>query len=207
MPNWKVHLEVAKRLNKYFNYDKEDLNLFLLGSILPDINNCYIVTDIEKQVNHEITHFGTYKELNYTSFYNKYKKEVDNKNPLFNGFMAHLYTDNMWNRNFYNKIQNLEGLPENRDEIRKMKQSDFKVYNNKFIEDTFKINDIDKALEEIKKISEVSIIEKDILKVINFLDNQEIYEGQFYFHSMEELDKLMDDTITEYVNFYGDDKI
>lgn len=201
MPNWKVHLEVGKRLNKYFNYNGEDLNLFLLGSVLPDINNRYIVTDIAEQIDHTITHFGTYKELNYISFYEKYKNEVDNKKPLFNGYMAHLYTDNMWNRNFYNKIQNLEGLPENRDEIRKMKQSDFKIYNNKFIEDTLKINDIDEALEEIKKISEVSITKEDILKVINFLDNQKIYEGQFYFHSMEELDKLMDNTITEYVGF------
>lgn len=201
MPNWKVHLEVGKRLNKYFNYNGEDLNLFLLGSVLPDINNRYIVTDIAEQIDHTITHFGTYKELNYISFYKKYKNEVDNKKPLFNGYMAHLYTDNMWNRNFYNKIQNLEGLPENRDEIRKMKQSDFKIYNNKFIEDTFKINDMDTVLEEVKRISEVSITKEDILKVINFLDNQKIYEGKFYFHSMEELDKLMDNTITEYVGF------
>lgn len=199
MPNWKVHLEIGKRLNKYFNYDKEDFNLFLLGSILPDINNCYIVTDIEKQIDHEITHFGTYKELNYITFYKKYKDKIDNKNPLFNGYIAHLYTDNMWNRNFYNKIQNLEGLPEDRDEIRKMKQSDFKIYNNKYIENTIQIDNMNKALEEIRKIDEVAITEGDILKVIDFLNNQKVYEGQFKFHSMEELDKLMDDTITEYV--------
>lgn len=203
MPNWKVHLEIGKRLNKYFNYDKEDLNLFLLGSILPDINNCYIVTDISKQINHEITHFGTYKDLNYTSFYEKYKKEIDNKKPLFNGYMAHIYTDNMWNRNFYyNKIQNLDNLPENRDEIREMKQSDFKVYNNKYIKDILEVDNIDTALEEVKKIDEVSITKEDILKVINFLNNQETYVAKLNFYSMEELDNLMDDTITEYVNLF-----
>lgn len=83
MPNWKVHLELGKRLNKYFNYDKEDFNLFSLGSILPDINNCYIVTDISKRLDHPITHFGTYKESHYIKFYEKYKKEVENKNPIF----------------------------------------------------------------------------------------------------------------------------
>ena len=38
LPNWKVHLEIAKKLNKQINFDKEDLNLFLLGNIAPDIN-------------------------------------------------------------------------------------------------------------------------------------------------------------------------
>lgn len=201
MPNWKVHLEIGKRLNKYFNYNEDDFNLFLLGNILPDINNCYIVTDISKRLDHTITHFGTYKELNYISFYNKYKNEIDNKKPLFDGYMAHLYTDNMWNRTFYNKIQNLEGLPEDRDEIRKMKQSDFKIYNNKYIADTFKIDNIDTALKEIKKINEVSVTSEDIQKVENFLNNQEKYVGQFKFHTEEELDKLMGDTVREYVNF------
>ncbi len=201
MPNWKIHLEIGKRLNKYFNYNKEDLNLFLLGTILPDINNCYIVTDISKQIDHDITHFGTYKDLNYTDFYKKYKSEIDNKKPVFNGYMAHIYTDNMWNRNFYyNKFQKLDNLPENRDEIRKMKQSDFKVYNNKYIKDTLEINNIDTSLEEIKKIDEVSITKEDILKVINFLDNQKKYVAKLNFYSMEELDNLMENTITEYAN-------
>lgn len=199
MPNWKVHLELGKRLNKYFNYNEEDLNLFLLGSILPDINNCYIVTDIEKQINHDITHFGGWRESNYINFYEEYKNEIDNRNPLLNGYLAHLFTDYMWNKTFYNKIQNLEGLPENHNEIRKMKQSDFKLYNNKFIENTIQMNNINTALEEIKKIKEVAITKGDILKVIDFLNNQKIYEGEFKFHTIEELDKLMNNTIIEYV--------
>lgn len=199
MPNWKVHLEIGKRLNNYFNYNNEDFNLFLLGNILPDINNCYIVTDISKKLDHTITHFGTYKELNYISFYNKYKNEIDNKKPLCDGYMAHLYTDNMWNRTFYNKIQNLEVLPEDRDEIRKMKQSDFKIYNNKYIDDTFKIDNMGNALKEIRKIEEVSVTGEDIQKVEDFLNNQEKYVGQFKFHTEEELDKLMENTVKEYV--------
>lgn len=66
----------------------------------------------------------------------------------------------MWNKTFYNKIQNLKGLPENHEEIRKMKQSDFKIYNNKYIKDTLQVDNVDTALEEIKKINEVSITKK-----------------------------------------------
>lgn len=82
-----------------------------------------------------------------------------------------------------------------------MKQSDFKIYNNKYIEDTLQVDNINTALEEIKNINEVSITKEDIEKVINFLNNQKEYEGQFRFHTIEELDKLMDNTVREYVGF------
>ena len=49
MPNWKIHLEIAKRLNKKFNYTQNKLEEFYLGNILPDINNCFIVKDHIKQ--------------------------------------------------------------------------------------------------------------------------------------------------------------
>ena len=53
MPNWKVHLEIAKRINQKQNYTGKELEEFNLGSILPDINNCYIVTDISKKLDHK----------------------------------------------------------------------------------------------------------------------------------------------------------
>ena len=58
MPNWNVHLEVAKRLNKKLRYRKDYLSLFLIGNIMPDINNCFIVKDISKRKNHNYTHFN-----------------------------------------------------------------------------------------------------------------------------------------------------
>ena len=47
MPNWKIHFEIGKRVNEELKFDGEDLNLFLLGNILPDLNNKYIVVEIE----------------------------------------------------------------------------------------------------------------------------------------------------------------
>ena len=57
----------------------------------------------------------------------EFKNEIENKNPLFLGYLAHLYTDNTWNKNFYTRVQNENIKVENRDELRIMKQSDFKV--------------------------------------------------------------------------------
>lgn len=201
MPNWKVHIEIGKRLNKYFKYDKKPLELFLLGNILPDINNCHVLKDISQQIDYTITHLGSFKEPTYMNFCKKYKNEIDNKNPLINGYLAHLYTDYMWNKNFREKIEKLDLPKEQHDNLRKIKQSDFKIYNNKYIDDTFRINNMDTALKEIKKINEVSVTSEDIQKVENFLNNQEKYVGQFKFHTEEELDTLMKNTVKDYVNF------
>ena len=76
MPNWKTHLEVGKKLNKYLKYNTKEFNMFLLGSILPDINNSHIVTDISTKIGHDITHVRKQKNPSYIEFYNKYSEEI-----------------------------------------------------------------------------------------------------------------------------------
>ena len=56
MPNWKTHLELGKRLRKNFDYDNKEYNLFLMGNILPDLNNGYMLKDISEKIDHEKTH-------------------------------------------------------------------------------------------------------------------------------------------------------
>ena len=195
MPNWKTHIEIGLRLNEELKYDKKNLNLFLFGSILPDINNGYLITDISNKIEHDITHMGKFINSSYTDFYNKYKNEIENKNPLFLGYLAHLYTDNTWNKNFYTRVQNENIKVENRDELRIMKQSDFKVYNNNFIKNIIEIDNPDYLLNEINKIEEVVIEKDDILKSLKFLREQEIYNEKLKFYSLKELDNLINDTI------------
>lgn len=195
MPNWKTHLEISKQLNKYLNYNKEEYDLFALGSILPDINNGYLVKDVSKIISHKITHFDTSNENNYTEFYNKYQNIMDN--PLILGYFTHIYTDFNWNNNFYTKVECVPKNNENKTKLRKEKQSDFLVYNSKFIENTIDVADIDKMLEECKKIEEISIIKEDIMKAKQFLDNQQIYDSKLIHHTMQELEELKEKTIRD----------
>lgn len=197
MPNWKTHIEIGKELNKYLKYQQEDYNLFLFGNILPDINNCYVVTDVLEKIEHNITHFGKYNTPSYQEFYNKYKTEINNKEPLFLGYLIHLYTDYKWNKNFYEKVKHLRENTKNRDELRKSKQSDFKLYNNNFIKNYIVLNDIDVVAEKCKKINEVLIKQDDIQRVILFLLNQEYYKSEMKFHSFKEFDELKNNTIKE----------
>lgn len=55
-------------------------------------------------VSHKYTHYDTYNQERFSSykkFYELYKQNLDNKVIL--GYLIHLMTDNLWNKEFYNK--------------------------------------------------------------------------------------------------------
>lgn len=52
MPTWGMHLLVAKKLNKKLKI--KDYNLFLIGNIITDINNGYLVQNVSKVIPQKI---------------------------------------------------------------------------------------------------------------------------------------------------------
>ncbi len=201
MPNWKVHLEVAKNLNKNLEYSGEELEEFNLGNILPDINNCYIVTDISKKLDHKYTHFQDEIEIpSYINYKNIYGEKIYKK-PLMLGFYTHLFTDYTWNNFFYTNYDNnekLQGL--SHVEKRKIKQEDFKTYNDLFIENKPQFIHLHELVEKTKEIDRVSITEDDIKKVEKFLKDQKKSNNKFQILSKEILDKMMNETIKNLEN-------
>lgn len=200
MPNWRVHMEIAKRLNEKLNFNDEDLNLFLLGSIAPDINNGYIVKDVSKICDHGKTHL--YKEEDhstYTNFYSKYQNILET-NPVAYGYFIHLYTDYLLNRDYEKKCCCNKW---NEDECVKVKHKDLRIYDSKYINNTICLDDYQKAIQDLKQIEEISIDEQDIAKVINFLDKKEVSQNlNLEFYSYDELDKEVDDITNQiYKNF------
>lgn len=102
MPSWGIHLATTKKILENINIKEK--NDFIFGNILPDIPNGYLIKDISNIVNHRDTHYDTYKQegfSSYKNFYELYKKSLDNKVVL--GYLIHLITDNLWNKEFYNK--------------------------------------------------------------------------------------------------------
>ena len=194
MPNWKTHLEISKRLNKYLKYDKENLELFTLGNILPDINNGYLVKNVSKKIPHEKTHFQNEIQPTYPFFYDCYQEEMKNKNPLFLGYYAHLYTDYNWNGYFYKK-EVIKNSKEEHETLTAMKHNDFKIFNNTFLENKIAINYIENDLEKIEQIKEVSVSKNDLLEAENFLKNQKPYEGTLKVIKIDEFEELMDNTV------------
>ena len=199
MPNWKIHLEIAKRLNKKFNYTQNKLEEFYLGNILPDINNCFIVKDISTKLEHKYTHYQDEIEIpSYKNFEKIYKNKIYEE-PIIVGYYIHLYTDYTWNNYFYtnfNDNEKLRGL--SHEEKRTLKQDDFKVYNNLFIDNKPKFLNKENLVEKSKKIDRISINKEDIEKVEKFLDEQIKTENTFKILTKEILDKMMCNTISHF---------
>ena len=199
MPNWKIHLEIAKRLNQKFNYTQKKLEEFYLGNILPDINNCFIVKDISTKLEHKYTHYQDEIEIpSYKNFEKIYKNKIYEE-PIIFGYYIHLYTDYTWNNYFYtnfNENEKLRGLTH--EEKRTLKQDDFKVYNNLFIDNKPKFLNKENLVEKSKKIDRISINKEDIEKVEKFLDEQIKTENTFKILTKEILDKMMCETISHF---------
>ena len=158
MPNWKTHLEISNRINKVYGFEGIEFNKFLFGSILPDINNAHVVEKVSVEIKNEVTHFYQKDMPSYLIFYKKYREQIENKNPLFVGYVTHLYTDYTWNNAFYTKV-NKENYPETeRDALRKMKWNDFAIFNNQFIDNGINLllnDETEKILEDCKNIEEI----------------------------------------------------
>ena len=139
MPSWGIHLATAKKVLEKINI--EDENDFIFGNILPDIENGYLFRDVSHIVSHPITHYDLYPREKFSShnrFFNIYEDNMNNKVIL--GYLVHLLTDNLWNKDFYEKkaifnekeivgIKLLEKVENsNFDTVRKIKQRDFKIF-------------------------------------------------------------------------------
>ena len=198
MPNWETHLEISNRINKVYGFEGMEFKKFLFGSILPDINNSHIVKDISTKLHHEVTHYHDDAKPSYLVFYDKYKEQIDGKDPMFIGVITHLYTDYTWNNNFYTNVAKRNYPESDRVKLRIMKQSDFQIFNNRFENNFIDIStdeEIKSLYDETKKIPEMNLISDDISRVIEFLKTQNFYESQLQFYTIEELEELLEKTV------------
>jgi len=192
MPNWKAHLEIAKRLNEKYKMSILDYQMFMLGSILPDINQGYLVTNVSKIIGHNKTHYGYTDRISYLMFYKLHSSELEN-NPLIYGYFVHLYTDYIFNKKFYEKHEHYEN---DINQLRIDKQSDFKLYENKFISNYLKIDDLDKALDLLKSIEQISITKDDINKSIDYIASDTKVDSEYKICNEAELDEVMNKVIS-----------
>lgn len=197
MPNWKIHLEVGKRVANNIKFNEKDYEFFMLGNILPDINNRYIVENIKKQISHKVTHFD-YNNKTHENFFNIYKEKISE--PIVLGYYVHLFTDYIWNNDFYTSIVGTEFEKLDKDTLRELKQSDFRNYNNLYVDNQLIINNLDESAEKTKIINEVNLNKDDLIDTINYLKGKIFYDTEYSFYSEEYLNNLLEYTIKTITN-------
>lgn len=206
MPGWNIHLEAGERVCKKIKYTGLKRKEFLLGCILPDINNGYI-NKVLKRKQHEETHYA-YNQKSSLNFYAENRNKILERDPIFLGYLFHLYTDGFFNYDFYRTIKRHklgEGL--DRDEKREIKHHDFWLYDMNFHHSLgVKKEEMRQLAKRSNQVPAVDLTAEDIEDVERILVaddlNNNLKGSKYLFYSKRRLDELMEDMIDSFMNDY-----
>lgn len=96
MPTWPVHLALANKLKNKYHYTED----FIIGNILPDTMNGFMVPNTSNIYHHSITHYSKAEPLGppkicIVDFLNDNRKKLNNE--LILGTYTHLLADSYFN--------------------------------------------------------------------------------------------------------------
>ncbi len=206
MPGWNIHLEAGERVAKKLKFTKLDKKEFLFGCILPDINNGYI-NKVKRRKHHEETHYA-YDQKSSLNFYAENRKRILERDPIFLGYLFHLYTDGYFNYDFYRTIKRDKiGKDLDRDTKRDLKHHDFWLYDMNFHHELgVKQGELRQLARRSNRVPAVEITAEDIEDVERILvadDLNDNLKGQKYqFYTKQRLNELMEDMIDSFMNDY-----
>lgn len=193
MPSWGIHLAVANKVLDKLNdkLNEKEKNEFVFANVLPDINNGYVIKDINENISHKETHYelkeftGDYdNKPGYINFYEKHKREI--LNPTILGYYTHLITDYYFNTvtykeyGIYDENNNRIGAKLNNgqkliltesDEFRKIKTNDFRIFSfYLYKNENINIPKYDEnILQDTRKIENINITPKEIYNTVEYL--------------------------------------
>ena len=206
MPSWNIHLEAGHRLNQKLKFSGKNQKEFLLGCILPDINNGYInhAKVIKPQ---EYTHY-IYDQKSSSNFYAKYKDEIDKRTPIFLGYLFHLYADGFFNYQFRKAIesnQSFSGLPA--DERLKVKHHDYWLYDQNFTHapDINTLKEAEELAKTANQIGRVAITAEDLEDIEKIFESGILKlksKKPYIFYTEQKLDTILDSMIKSFTKDY-----
>lgn len=223
MPSWKIHSKIANDLNKQLKVNKK---YFMIGNLLPDQDK-YNIPNITRSISRKISHFISDEDFkiginlpNYNDMFEKYKGNFEN--PVLLGYLVHLLTDFYWNNYIYNKyfiknkneyigvkINNRKILDCDFSTANKMKQSDFRKFNNSL---SVRKNNFRFCLNNnfFEEIEELKLSKKDIYMVGKYLNStysKTIDNSDYEILNEKELNKLLNDSEKFIIQYLKDKKI
>lgn len=210
MPSWNIHLESGEKLAQKLHFENKKKREFLVGCLLPDINNGYVNSPKYTYPHHD-THYA-FDEKSSLNFYADYSKKIREKDPIFLGFLFHLFLDGYFNYDFYHKAKHsslLQNLSE--DQKRDIKHHDFWLYDTNFHHNLgFKESDLAPLAARANEVSTTEVTPEDIADVERILVNDQLGQhmrGEKYlFYTKKRLDNLLEDMIESFSHDYlGED--
>lgn len=224
MPSWKIHLKVASNIKEKLNiYEEKDK--FMIGNIIPDMYSAYIMKNMSQNIPYDVSHYATPVIINGARFvlpdYEKFKNiHLENiKDPLVLGYLSHLMADHFFNKYTYTnnciidksgevssiKTKRGETLKCSKNTMIRMKQEDFKSYEDRLNIEKLNISytsDIFRSLENIKAFK---IKKEDVLNLINYLNSLTLQsstkKAPLILFSKECLDNMIEECSSFILNY------
>lgn len=206
MPSWNIHLEAGERVAKKLKFTKLAKKEFLLGCILPDINNGYI-NKVKRRKHHEETHYA-YDQKSSLNFYAENREKILEKDPIFLGYLFHLYTDGYFNYDFYRTIKRSTlGRKLDHKAKSEIKHHDFWLYDKCFYHTLgVEQGELREMARRCNRVPAVEITPEEIEEVEQILVannlNDNLKGQKYQFYTRKRLDELMEDMIESFMNDY-----
>lgn len=206
MPGWNIHLEAGERLAKKLKLSGQKRKEFLLGCILPDINNGY-ANQVKIVKQHRETHYA-FDQKSSLNFYTENRQKILDKEPIYLGYLFHLYTDGYFNYDFYRTIKRHKlGEGKTHDEKNQIKHNDFFHYDTCFSHHLgIKPEDLKPLADCANQISVTEITPSEIQEIENILVENRFAtinkKRKYIFYSQKRLDNLLEDMLESFINDY-----
>lgn len=192
MPSHKIHLSIAKEINKKLKLNDDAI---LLGSVLPDLT-------IEHD--HGLSHFQCEDEYpkNLANADEFIKKYPNMKDDISIGYIIHLLTDRFYNDVYYHT--DIDGIEHNK----YFKHSLFDSYDNYLLKqgNVSKINNkqIINNIPNYRDITfDMNYLNEYIDKLNNDIDNTKIKKN-YSIEYQDFLDKLYNDCLNYIIGIIDD---
>ena len=206
MPSWNIHLEAGERIADKLHFSDQEKQKFLVGCLLPDINNGYINSP-KSIYPHEETHYA-FDEKSSLNFYADYSQKIKEKDPIFLGYLFHLFLDGYFNYDFYHKAKHSPAMQNlNDNQKRDIKHHDFWLFDTNFHHELhFTPALAIKIVLVANQIKNVNITPDDLLEVSRIMQdghlNDSMRNESYSFYTEEELYQLLKDSIDEFFYQY-----
>ena len=199
-------MEAGNRLADAMNLKGAPRQEFLVGCLIPDINNGYI-NNPKTLKEHRETHYA-YDQKSSLNFYAENRDEIQQKSPIYLGYLFHLYTDGFFNYDFYRSIKRSPlGEGKTHDEKADIKHHDFWLYDTNFHHElNLTAKEAAIIARKASEIKAVDITAEDLLEVAAILRrtdlNDNIKNDTYLFYTKASLDNLLEDMLESFTNDY-----
>lgn len=188
MADWNTHLYCAHRVNQELQFAGKDMDEFLFGNLLPDVNMGWIITP-EVRLEQADTHFDAIGQEYFWAplrFYEKYKNEIDEKDPLCLGYLFHLWIDVSLMTNFVSKIPMSQMISDYHG-VRAIKWKDAGLFIKKY-KFPLSSENIDDIVKHSKVVDEINVTKEDLIKVVEYskANLQEYSADEYCLYTKEE---------------------